>query len=199
MPNNLRYFVIHKPYGYLSQFTDNTKAKNKTLSELYDFPGDVYPVGRLDKDSEGLLIITNDKGLNHRLLNPAFQHDRTYWAQVHGEVSQKAIDQLEKGVSIRIDSKDYKTRPAKAKMLEPQPEIPQREKPISPRGGRPVPWIELSLIEGKNRQVRKMTAAVDLPCLRLIRVAIENLKIDGIGRGEVKEFEREELYNLLFD
>jgi len=195
----LRYFLLNKPYGYLSQFTDNTKAKNKTLGELYDFPRDVYSVGRLDKDSEGLLIITNDKGLNHRLLNPRFQHEREYYALVQGAINEDHLKRLEEGVVISLGAGQmYKCRPAKARKLENEPNIGERAKPISSRGDHPLEWLSLTLHEGKNRQVRKMTAAVGLPTLRLFRARIEGLNSSGLKIGETIEMEQEELMNKLF-
>lgn len=192
MPQN-RYFIIYKPFGILSQFSGDAN----TLKELGDFPSDVYPVGRLDKDSEGLLLITNDKALNHQLLNPSFAHQRTYLAQVEGIPTAEAIGQLEKGVDINVDGKMYFTKKAKAQLLEIKPSLPERNPPIRYRKSVPDSWIELNLIEGKNRQVRKMTAAVGFPTLRLVRYAIESLSIEGFEVGEVREMDRASFLNLL--
>lgn len=179
----------------LSQFS---AEGNKTgLGELFSFPKDVYPVGRLDADSEGLLILTNDKKLNHKLLNPDFKHRRTYWAQVEGALSQEALQQLEKGVTIHTNKKDYRTLPAKASLIPEPTSLPERDPPIRFRKNIPTSWLELHLHEGKNRQVRRMTAAVGFPTLRLIRASIENLTIDDMKAGEVREFSRELIYPLL--
>lgn len=190
---SFRYFIIYKPYGILSQFS----GEQHTLQELGDFPKEVYPVGRLDKDSEGLLLITDDKALNNYLLHPSFGHKRTYLAQVEGNPQEDAINELEKGVSINVDGKMYRTKRAFAKILEEVPPLPNRNPPIRFRKTVPDAWISLSLIEGKNRQVRKMTAAVGYPTLRLVRWSIENLTIEGFSAGEVREMQKEEIYQLL--
>jgi 23S rRNA pseudouridine2457 synthase len=190
---SFRYFVVYKPYGILSQFS----GEEETLKSLWDFPEDVYPVGRLDKDSEGLLLITNDKSLNHRLLDPKYHHERMYWVQVEGEVDKKALAGLENGVNIRVGGKDHLTQPAKATRLPGPLPVPERYPPIRFRKNVPDSWLALTLKEGKNRQVRKMTASVGFPTLRLIRWAIEGLNISGFASGEVREFDRETLYRLL--
>ncbi|SMD42930.1 23S rRNA pseudouridine2457 synthase [Aquiflexum balticum DSM 16537] len=190
---NYRYFVIYKPFGILSQFSGD----KDTLKDIADFPKEVYPVGRLDKDSEGLLLLTDDKVLNHHLLDPKFRHIRTYLAQVEGIPDAKAIQLLESGVDITIDGKIYRTKKAFAKHLQQPPILPERNPPIRYRKSVPDSWIELKLIEGKNRQVRKMTAAVGLPTLRLVRWSVESLEIEGMDVGEIREYEKEELYRLL--
>ncbi|SIS55480.1 pseudouridine synthase [Belliella pelovolcani] len=192
MPQN-RYFIIYKPFGILSQFSGDAN----TLKVLGDFPSDVYPVGRLDKDSEGLLLITNDKSLNHHLLNPRFAHQRTYLAQVEGIPTAEAIAQLENGVDINVDGKMYHTKKAKAQLLNEAPTLPPRNPPIRYRKNVPDSWVQLSLIEGKNRQVRKMTAAVGYPTLRLVRYSMENLNIEGFDVGEVRELDRNTIYKAL--
>lgn len=189
------YFIIYKPFGMLSQFSP--EGNKAVLGELYPFPKDVYPVGRLDADSEGLLLLTNDKKLNHRLLNPDFKHFRTYWVQVDGAVNEKARRQLEEGVSIKVNKKEYQTLPAKAKILENPTDMPERTPPIRYRKDIPTSWLALSLQEGKNRQVRRMTAAVGFPTLRLIRTQIENLSLQGMQPGDVKELNEDEVYSLL--
>ncbi|NVJ87210.1 MAG: pseudouridine synthase [Algoriphagus sp.] len=188
-----RYFIIYKPFGVLSQFS----GEGQTLASLFHFPKTVYPVGRLDKDSEGLLIITDDKQLNHHLLNPRFGHQRTYLAQVEGIPDQEALRQLEKGVDINVDGKIYRTKHAVAKIPEQVPDLPERNPPIRYRKNVPDTWISLTLIEGKNRQVRKMTAAVGHPTLRLVRWSVEKLTIQGFQVGEVREMEKEEIYRAL--
>jgi 23S rRNA pseudouridine2457 synthase len=194
-----RYFIIYKPFGMLSQFSK--EGDHKTLANLnYSFPKDVYPVGRLDADSEGLLFLTNNKQINNLLLDPKHKHSRTYLIQVEGVISNEAKSKLEKGVSITVDGKEYKTLPSKANLI-PSPEengqIDPRNPPIRFRKNIPTTWIELELQEGKNRQIRKMTAAVGFPTLRLIRVSIEKIKIDKMKPGEVKEIKKEEINFLL--
>lgn len=194
-----RYFLLNKPCGFISQFT-SAHRKNRKLGELYDFPEDVNPIGRLDKDSEGLLILTNDGALHQSLLNPENGHEREYWAQVHGEPTDKALADLYQEVTISIEGQTYQTRPAFAQKLSPQPSVPARGKPLNARGPYPTPWIRLVLTEGKYRQARKMTAAVGLPTLRLIRKRIGGLTLDlyALKAGEVQEVSREYLYQALF-
>ena len=190
------YFIIYKPFMVLSQFS--AVEGKKTLADYFEVPKDVYPVGRLDYDSEGLLILTNDKQLNNRLLNPLFAHEREYWVQVDGAATQEAVEQLQKGVSINIDGKQYRTKPCKASLFEAPPIVPERNPPIRFRKEIPAPWLRLQLKEGKNRQVRRMTASVGFPTLRLIRYRIEKLNIDHLQPGEMMEIEQKELYKLLF-
>ena len=189
----IRYFVIYKPFGILSQFSGG----EDTLKSLGDFPTDVYPIGRLDKDSEGLLILTNDKTLNHYLLNPKFHHQRTYFAQVEGIPETEALKKLESGVDITIETGTYRTKKASARLLDNSPELPDRNPPIRYRKSVPDTWVSLTLIEGKNRQVRKMTAAVGFPTLRLVRWSVEDLTIEGFQAGEVREMEKDAIYRLL--
>ncbi|MCC7506617.1 MAG: pseudouridine synthase [Saprospiraceae bacterium] len=184
-----RYFLLYKPFGMLSQFSRET-PEQRTLADLdVVFPKDVYPVGRLDADSEGLLLLTNDKSLNARLLNPRFEHPRTYWAQVEGIPDEAALEQLRAGVTIRIDGKSFQTRPAKVEVLTVQPELPERHPPVRFRKTVPDAWLELTLVEGKNRQVRRMCAAVGLPVLRLVRVAIGDILRGDMQPGEVREID----------
>jgi 23S rRNA pseudouridine2457 synthase len=187
-----RYFVIYKPFGINSQF-----SQTDSLKELGNFPPEVYPVGRLDKDSEGLLLITDDKDLNHFLLNPKFQHSRTYLVQVEGNPTEEALRTLENGVDINLKGIIYRTKKATAVFQKVLPKIPERNPPIRYRKNVPECWISLNLQEGKNRQVRKMTASVGFPTLRLIRWSMEDLTIEGYGVGEIREFSREEIYSLL--
>ena len=192
----LQYYVIYKPFQVLSQFTS---AEGKaTLKDLFPVPADCYPVGRLDFDSEGLLILTNDANLNHQLLNPGFAHDREYWVQVEGAITPAAIHQLNTGVTIAIDGKPYHTRPAFAETFGTQPPVPDRHPPIRYRAHIPTSWIRLVIQEGKNRQVRKMTAQAGFPTLRLIRHRIEKLQLDGLAPGEMRSMGRQQLYSLLF-
>ncbi|MDB5193378.1 MAG: pseudouridine synthase [Segetibacter sp.] len=190
------YFVIYKPYLVLSQFT--SQEGKETLAHHFNVPKEVYPVGRLDYDSEGLLILTNDKQLNNRLLNPMHQHEREYWVQVEGTVTEEALKNLQQGLTISIDGKPFKTAKSKALILTPEPNVPVRNPPIRYRKNIATSWISLSLTEGKNRQVRRMTAAVGFPTLRLIRYRIEKVTIEGLQPGEIKELSKEKLYGLLF-
>jgi len=179
----------------LSQFT--REHEKPVLGDLFKFQKDVYPVGRLDSDSEGLLILTNDKKLNHQLLNPEFAHKRTYLAQVDGAITEEAIDELKSGVTIRINNADYFTKPADAEIISYPKNISERTPPIRFRKSIPTSWIKLTLKEGKNRQVRKMTAVVNFPTLRLIRVAIENLELGELKQGDVKEVFEKTIYEKL--
>ncbi len=187
-----RYFILHKPYGYLSQFTH--EGGHKSLADLHHFPKDVYPVGRLDTDSEGLLILTSDKTVNSRLLHPKNKHHRTYWAQLEGMIGKEALYELQHPLMLNIKGKPFRT--AGARVSEIMPDVEERDPPIRYRKNIPTSWIEISITEGKNRQVRKMCAAVGYPVLRLIRVAIEQLQLD-IGIGQVKEVSRDELFRKL--
>lgn len=191
-----QYFIIYKPYLVASQFSP---IENKeTLAHYFDVPKDVYPVGRLDADSEGLLILTSDTSLNHKLLHPDFAHQRTYYAQVDGAITKEAVGQLEAGVTIQVDGKPYLTKPARAAIFEIDPVVPPRNPPIRFRKEIPAPWIHLSLTEGKNRQVRKMTAAVGFPTLRLIRYSIGKLSIAGMQPGDIIEMgQKEIMYQIL--
>jgi 23S rRNA pseudouridine2457 synthase len=190
------YFIIYKPYLVLSQFS--AVDGKKTLADFFDVPRDVYPVGRLDFDSEGLLLLTNDTSLNHRLLDPDFAHEREYWVQVDGAITDEAIATLQKSVSISIDGKSYNTRPCRAEIFSAAPPVPDRDPPIRFRKEIPAPWIRLILTEGKNRQVRKMTAKVGFPTLRLIRSRIEGLSLDSMQPGDMVELNQSTVYQQLF-
>lgn len=190
-----RYFIINKPYGVLPQFTD--QEGRKTLKSLGKFPNDVYPVGRLDLDSEGLLIITNDKSLNHRLLHPKFEHKKTYLVQVDGDITEEAIKKLEQGTEISVNKGKYKTLPAQCQKVPKPKNLEDRDPPVRFRKNIPTSFIELTIHEGKNRQVRKMTAAVGFPTLRLKRISIQDLRIEKLKIGGVIELKRDELLPLL--
>jgi 23S rRNA pseudouridine2457 synthase len=192
---SLRYYLIYKPYQVLTQF--GREGNKASLADHFTVPRDVYPVGRLDYDSEGLLILTNDKSLNHRLLNPRFAHEREYWVQVDGAITSTALAQLQQGVRITVDGKPYDTQRCQAFFFESEPAVPPRNPPIRFRKEIPAPWIRLVLKEGKNRQVRKMTAAVGFPTLRLIRYRIAGTTLEGLGPGEMRELTGEEIYKLL--
>ncbi|MBD2492719.1 rRNA large subunit pseudouridine synthase E [Nostoc sp. FACHB-280] len=191
MTNSFRYLIFHKPYGVLSQFTQET-PNHSTLKDYIDVP-DVYPVGRLDWDSEGLLLLTNDGKLQHRLADPRFGHQRTYWVQVERIPDPDAITKLQRGVEI----KDYRTRPAQVRLLTVDPPVGDRHPPIRFRKNVPTAWLEMTLTEGKNRQVRRMTAAVGFPTLRLIRVSIAHLNLDGLQLGQWRDLSASELKLLL--
>ena len=193
--NELRYFIVYKPYQVLSQFS--AQENKQTLKNFFEVPKTVYPVGRLDFDSEGLLILTNDKLLNHRLLNPKFAHEREYWAQVEGAVSQEAVDELQRGVAINMDGKLYKTKKCNAEVFIQEPKVPDRNPPIRFRKNIPTTWLKIILTEGKNRQVRKMLAAVGFPVLRLIRYRIEKVALNGMQPSQMIELSRNELYQQL--
>ena len=192
----MAYFVIYKPYLVLSQFSP--MEGKQTLADYFEVPKDVYPVGRLDYDSEGLLILTNDKQLNNRLLNPLFAHEREYWVQVDGAITPEAVAQLQTGTSINIDGKQYRTKPCTATLFAQPPIVPERNPPIRFRKEIPAPWLQLILKEGKNRQVRKMTASVGFATLRLVRYRIEKLTIDALQPGEMLSINQKDIYKLLF-
>lgn len=189
------YFIFYKPYGILSQFSN--EGKNPGLGSLISLPKDVYPLGRLDADSEGLLILSNDKALNTRLLNPIFKHKREYWVQVENIPSAESLQKLESGVQITIDGKAYQTMPCTATLMETEPDIPARTPPIRERKSIPTAWLSLKLIEGKNRQVRKMTAAVGHPTLRLLRYAMEGLTLMDMQPGELREISYQNIKRAL--
>jgi 23S rRNA pseudouridine2457 synthase len=187
---NHRYILFYKPYGVLSQFTQDTPT-HSTLKDYIQVP-DVYPVGRLDWDSEGLLLLTNNGQLQHRLSDPRFGHDRTYWVQVERIPDSDAITKLQQGVKIQ----DYQTRPALIRLLPQEPLLPPRNPPIRFRKNIPTAWLEITLTEGKNRQVRRMTAAVGFPTLRLVRVSIAHLQLSSLNLGEWRDLTPEELKML---
>jgi 23S rRNA pseudouridine2457 synthase len=179
--------AFHKPYGVLSQFTPEPGSRWHTLAE-FGLPPHVYPIGRLDADSEGLLLLTNERGLNTQLLDPARGHEREYWAQVERIPSPEALQQLERG----LDLGDHRTRPARARRLDPAPALPPRDPPIRVRQTVPDCWIALALTEGKNRQVRRMTAAVGHPTLRLVRVRIGGFDMGDLAAGQWRELSEAE-------
>ena len=192
---DFQYYLFYKPFRVLCQFSP--EGGKQTLADYLNVPGDVYPVGRLDYDSEGLLLLTNDKSLNAQLLHPQRAHERVYWVQVEGAVTPDALERLNKGVVINIDGKQHKTLPAKARLIKEEPDLPPRNPPIRFRQHIPVSWISLSLTEGKNRQVRRMTAAVGFPTLRLVRWQIRAATIRGLQPGEYRMLEAAEVKNLI--
>jgi 23S rRNA pseudouridine2457 synthase len=185
------YILFYKPYGVLSQFTK--EAGYLSLADFGPFPKNTYAAGRLDADSEGLLLLTNDNIIKHRITNPKFEHKRTYLVQVEGFPDEGDIERLQNGVLIE----GKRTKPAKVKVLSHEPKLPPRTVPIRFRKNIPTSWIEIVLREGRNRQVRKMTAAVGHPTLRLVRTSITCLSIHGLKPGMYREMTLEEIDNLL--
>lgn len=179
-----RYILVHKPYGVLCQFS----GAAHTLRD-YVPVRDVYPTGRLDQDSEGLLLLTDDGALQHRLSDPAFEHPRTYWVQIERIPAAEAIRELSNGVVIQ----GRRTRAARVRLMPEAPELPPRTPPIRFRKNVPTAWIEIILTEGRNRQVRRMTAAVGHPTLRLVRAAIGELRLEGLKPGEWRDLNAGEL------
>jgi len=185
--------LFHKPYGVLCQFTPDQPGQ-KTLAD-FGFPKGVYPVGRLDMDSEGLLLLCDEPGFNHRFLDPEQGHPRTYWVQVEGVPDQAAVNRLKSG---GIDIQGHKTRPCRVELLENEPNVPPRDPPVRFRKSIPTSWLCIDLVEGKNRQVRRMTAAVGFPTLRLIRCRIGGLEELNLEPGEWRELSAEERRLLMW-
>ena len=193
----MKYLVFYKPYGVLCQFTDNgSKIKRPTLKDYIPIPG-VYPVGRLDLDSEGLLLLTDNGQLQNRLCDPKFAHPRTYYVQVERIPNEKALSKLRNGITI----KNYRTRKAQVRLLANEPNLPPRIPPIRERKTVPTAWLEITLTEGRNRQVRRMTAAVGFPTLRLVRVSMgknsqSQLNLAGLQPGQWRELTTSETATL---
>lgn len=191
-----RYILFYKPYNVLSQFTDSkaNPSTNGDRTTLKDYipVASVYPVGRLDQDSEGLMLLTNNGRLQDQLSNRRFRHPRTYWVQVEGIPTNAALRQLRGGVSIQ----DYQTRPAIVQQLATEPTLAPRLPPIRFRKTVPTSWLEITLTEGRNRQVRKMTAAVGFPTLRLVRCGIAHLRLEGLEPGQWRDLQEPELKPL---
>lgn len=183
--------AFNKPYGVLSQFSSDGSV-NRTLAE-FGFPPRVYPIGRLDADSEGLLLLSDEPALNALLLHPRRGHRRVYWVQVEGIPGAEELRQLSRGVVIQ----GRKTLPCRASLLEPPPDVPPRQPPIRFRKTVPDGWIALELVEGKNRQVRRMTAAVGLPTLRLVRVRIGNFEPHDLPPGKWRALDAAEREHVL--
>ena len=175
--------ALHKPYGVLSQFTPEPGSRWRTLAD-FALPRGVYALGRLDADSEGLLLLTDEPGLNNRLLDPSHAHRREYWAQVERLPTAETLARLSRG-GIAID--DYHTLPCRARLLDHSPAVAPRDPPIRVRKTISDAWLALELIEGKNRQVRRMTAAVGHPTLRLIRARIGNFPLGELAPGTWRE------------
>ena len=185
------YIIFYKPYGVLSQFTRD--AGYLSLADYGPFPKNTYAAGRLDADSEGLLLLTNDSTLKYRITDPKFGHERTYLVQVEGIPADDEIKRIQNGVIIE----KKRTKPVKVKMLTSEPNLPPRSVPIRFRKNIPTSWIEIVLTEGRNRQVRKMTAAIGHPAVRLVRTSITFLTLDGLQPGTDRELTEKEVGKLL--
>jgi 23S rRNA pseudouridine2457 synthase len=187
----MQYYLFYKPFQVLSQFT--SPDGKMCLKDIIEVEKDVYPVGRLDYDSEGLLLLTNDTSINHQLLHPSFEHKRTYWVQVDGAITEDALEILRKGVVINIEGKQYKTNKAVLKLLPDDIIIPERNPPIRFRKSIPTSWVSIELTEGKNRQVRKMFASVGFPVLRLIRAQLGKYTIDKMQPADLLSLTEQEV------
>jgi 23S rRNA pseudouridine2457 synthase len=190
----VRYLAFNKPFQVLCQFSqaaESSASVRRTLADYIQVP-DVYPVGRLDFDSEGLLLLSDDGAWQQQITHPKFAHPRTYWVQVEGEAHDSVLEPLRKGLQIQ----DYRTRPAQAKVLPEPPLLTPREPPIRFRKSIPTAWLEVTLTEGRNRQVRRMTAAIGLPTLRLVRVAIGGLWLPNLAAGQWRDLTAAELGHL---
>jgi 23S rRNA pseudouridine2457 synthase len=187
MTNDHHHYILHKPYGYLSQFVNNqTRRKNKKLlGELHDFAEETMAIGRLDQDSEGLLLLTTDGKVSEQVRRKTVEKE--YYVQVDGEATDAAIAALEAGVEISLNRKKYHTLPGKVSRLDPAPDFAPRGKKIRDARHGPTSWLSITITEGKFRQVRKMTAAVGVPTLRLVRVRIGDVHLGTLPPGEVVE------------
>lgn len=188
---NKKYYLIYKPFRVLSQFTP-IDGKN-CLADYFSFEKDVYSVGRLDYDSEGLLLLTNDKKLKSYIQEPANNITKQYLVQIDGSFTTEAVSLLEKGIEIKLDSGIYKTKPCKVEILAIEPDLPERIPPVRFRKSIPTAWLKITLAEGKNRQIRKMTAKAGNPALRIVRIKIGHLKLSGLLPGHYRELSKEEL------
>jgi 23S rRNA pseudouridine2457 synthase len=186
-----RYLLFHKPYNVLSQFSADGSSK-PTLKDFIPVPN-VYPVGRLDHDSEGLMLLTDNGALQNRLSHPKFHHPRTYWIQVEHIPTDRDLEPIRQG-GLKIQ--DYKTRPAQIQLI-PEPDLPPRDPPIRYRKSIPTAWLEITLTEGRNRQVRRMSAAIGFPTLRLVRAAIGNLQLGDLAPGTWRDLSPTESQAIL--
>ena len=180
------YFIINKPFGTLSQFTREHQS-HQVLSDHFDFPKDVYPVGRLDRDSEGLLLLTNDTKVNAALLHPSNKLEKEYWVQIEGQPSIENLAPLTTGVVISVNKKKHQCLPAQITLMETPPMLWDRNPAVRFRKNIPTSWCRIIITEGKNRQVRKMLATVGYPALRLIRWRIGKLTLEGLASGDVRQ------------
>lgn len=189
----MRTFAVYKPYGVLSQFTSEDGHPGLSSLKL-GVPPTVWPAGRLDRDSEGLLLLTADNVLKQRLTDPAEGHSKTYWVQVEGQPTESSIDPMRHPMRLRIRKKDVLTKPARVRVM-PEPELPERTPPIRKRLTVPTAWLEVELTEGKNRQIRKMTAAIGFPTLRIVRVGIGSLTLERLelNPGECQELNPDQI------
>ncbi len=183
---DFQYYKIYKPYDVLCQFTSENPNQS-CLKDILNVDRDIYPVGRLDKDSEGLLILTNDPKLNQWLLNPKSNKSKIYWAQLDGSITNDAINKLKQGVEIRIKGKIFFVKAKQVYQLESEPNLPKRNPPIRFRKNIPTSWCSIEINEGKNRQVRRMFAAVEFPVLRLVRVQIDTIKLENMRPRELRK------------
>ena len=190
-----QHFILFKPYGYLSQFIYELKRKKKLLGELHDFPEGTMAIGRLDEDSEGLLLLTTDGKVSEQIRSKKV--DKEYYVQVDGVISDNAIEQLQKGVEIGFDGGKYITKPCSAFIVTEIPDFGPRAKKIRDERHGPTSWASITVNEGKFRQVRKMTAAVGFPTLRLVRIRIGNVYLQNLKAGEVLEVPDFKLENVL--
>ena len=183
--SNHRHFILYKPYGYLSQFVYELKRPKKLLGELYNFPENTMAIGRLDEDSEGLLLLTTD-GMMCEIVRSK-KVEKEYYVQVDGKINEEAIEQLKNGVLIGFNGKKYLTKKCVAHSLNEIPIFPERSKKIRDERHGPTSWLSITINEGKFRQVRKMTSAVGFPTLRLVRVRVGNIFLNDLKAGEVIE------------
>ena len=188
----MRYILLNKPYEVLTQFTDETGRQ--TLKDFVEIPN-IYPVGRLDYDSEGLVLLTDDKQLQHRLSEPRFKVPKTYWVQVEGQPTEAALENLRRGVDLKTGY----TSPAEVELLPEAPELWERSKPVRFRAAIPTSWVQIRISQGMNRQVRKMTAAVGYPTLRLVRAAIADMELASLQPGQWRELTTREVQLLTED
>lgn len=188
-----RHFLLHKPYGYLSQFIYELKRKKRLLGELYDFPQGTMAIGRLDEDSEGLLLLTTDGKVSEHIRSQKVAKE--YYVQVDGIITPEAIEQIKKGVEIGFNGTKYTTKPCEAFMVNEIPDFGPRGKKIRDERHGPTSWASITVKEGKFRQVRKMTAAVGFPTLRLVRVRVGNVQLNHLQAGEVLEVKGFEIPN----
>ena len=185
------HFLLHKPYGYLSQFIYELKRKKRLLGELYDFPEGTMAIGRLDEDSEGLLLLTTDGKVSEQIRSKKVEKE--YYVQVDGLITPEAIEQIKKGVEIGFNGTKYVTKPCEAFIVNEVPNFGPRGKKIRDERHGPTSWASIIVNEGKFRQVRKMTAAVGFPTLRLVRVRIGAIQLDDLQAGEVREVKNFEI------
>lgn len=188
--DRFKYYKFYKPFGVLSQFTPDHPGQ-LCLKDFIDVDKDVYPVGRLDKDSEGLLLLSNDPALNAYLLHPSNKKRKVYWVQLEGSIQEKNIQELRKGITIRAKGKVHFTKASAIQILEHTPDLPDRNPPIRERKNIPTSWCEIEINEGKNRQVRRMFAKVNYPVLRLVRVQIDSVLLGNMNPRDLLELKKD--------